>query len=676
MTVFRAGLGVLAAAGCAALTGEAQAVDIPEVGDETLTIDISNTSELRYHFDNRNNAPVDPANPRLEPSQLVDDNYGEWLNRLYLRSYYWKFSLGLRLDSAVYFNTLDRQGAQDLVSDELGYGNLDLENRFNRDLHTRYSSLVYPAKLWIGFKHKWIEATAGDFYEQLGRGLVFSVRKIDEVGIDTTVRGGKLKLRKKWDDFRLEGAVFGGQLNPLRIDFPTGRILHGGGSPMFFAFPEVEDFEYWDSTGVDEFVPGRERARPSYLEDNVLGGSLSMGPKQFQAGLNGAILFRQSNSEDLVRCLEGAATPEERGGCDADFPSFGEPDASRSHDQIRNFSGSLRVPTVEGIFDAYVEVAGQQQTKGRVSAINPDDSLQAVDDLWGYAVYGDLHFYAGPLTITLEGKHYRQFFPLAANINLSDPTFGALEYNTINYSLPPTTEANYVEQFGAPDVCISGGRGRVDAKIAEKLNLYGWVGRYVSFTEIDTTNNECDNADSNRTDTWDTAAGTEIDSKDGKSQYWAWVGARVADSPAPVPAIGSGDTTIFYREGYVRYDLSQHLAGPFSVSAVGNHRKRHMPGEAAEPWNEGENLLALNYNPHFSFVFGHEYQTREGIDPAHYFNGFIQYRSMADDDWVDQLTDTVRLFVGQRRAAVRCVAGICRKYPAFEGAKLELVSRF
>jgi hypothetical protein len=36
----------------------------------------------------------------------------------------------------------------------------------------------------------------------------------------------------------------------------------------------------------------------------------------------------------------------------------------------------------------------------------------------------------------------------------------------------------------------------------------------------------------------------------------------------------------------------------------------------------------------------------------------------------------VQLFVDQRRAALRCIAGICRVYPAYEGARLEVVSRF
>ena len=140
------------------------------------------------------------------------------------------------------------------------------------------------------------------------------------------------------------------------------------------------------------------------------------------------------------------------------------------------------------------------------------------------------------------------------------------------------------------------------------------------------------------------------------------------------PELG-GPTAVFYREGYVRYDFSQQLGKKFSLSMLGYHRKRYEPVGLAKPWNEGENILALNFNPHFSFIFGYEYQTRPGF-PTHYFNGAIQYRSKSNKKWYHQLTDQVRLFVGQRRAAFRCVGGTCRVFPAFEGGKLELVSRF
>jgi hypothetical protein len=660
---------VLCGVALCGVEGDAWAIDVDDVGGETLTIDINNTSEIAYHFDNRNDTDVAGT---LTPAQHVDDNYGEWYNRLYIRANYWKFSLGVRVDSAVYFNTFDRDDARELILDELGPpGDLDLENRFARELHSRYTSLIYPTKLWLGFKHKELEVTLGDYYLNLGRGLVFNVRKIDEVGVDTTVRGGKLKGSTEIDDFQIEGTLFGGQLNPIRIDFATGRILHGD-SPLFFGFPEAGDFEFFNSTSPDSFVRQTELAKPSYLEDSVVGGNLTLGPKQVQFGGNVAALFRQSNSEDKARCLElGARTADQ---CATDFPSFNTPEASRAHDQVINFSGTVRVPPIDETVDIYVEVAGQNQRQGRVTAINPDSTTKQEDDLWGYAVYANVNVTIDPIALTLEGKHYRSFFPLGANIDTITPGFSAGEYNIVTYSRPPTAESIYVEPIGAPDVCVTGGRARADLTLAPGKRVYAWLGHYTSFTEINASNNTCETDDSLRTETWDTAAGGEIDLEEGKTHYWGWIGARLTDAGAPIDTL-AGRSDVFYREGYVRYDFNQHLAGDFSLSAVGYHRRQYEPLTISQSWHEGENLLALNWSPHWSFIFGYEYQTRPGL-PTHYFNGAIQFRSKSHEHWYEQLTDLVRLYIGQRRAALRCVGGVCRVFPAFEGAKLELVSTF
>jgi hypothetical protein len=288
---------------------------------------------------------------------------------------------------------------------------------------------------------------------------------------------------------------------------------------------------------------------------------------------------------------------------------------------------------------------------------------------------------------------------------LTSPGFGAPEFGTVTYSQPPTTESIYVETIGSRDVCVSGGRGRLDANLSDHLNLYGWVGRYVSWSEInakleakelasptnptpdetptctpsgsDPLRPDVSRSDARRTDTWDSAVGGEINTEGGKSHYWAWIGTRATDRKVAVQVSSEipGESKVFYREAYIRYDLNQHLTGNFSLAALGYHRKRYEPDQQPEAWNEGENLIALNYNPHFAFIFGYEYQTRPG-QPVHYFNGAIQYRSKDSEHWYGMLADSIRLFVGQRRSALRCVGGVCRVFPAFEGAKLELVSRF
>ena len=117
----------------------------------------------------------------------------------------------------------------------------------------------------------------------------------------------------------------------------------------------------------------------------------------------------------------------------------------------------------------------------------------------------------------------------------------------------------------------------------------------------------------------------------------------------------------------------------------------------AKPWTEGENYAALQWSPHVSAILGVEYFLREQCIPARsatlsqamrpesdacfYVNGGLQWRSGSTwaetpKKYIAQLFDGVGLFVGQRRGAIRCVSGVCRQFPAFEGARLEITSRF
>jgi len=695
-------------AALSALCAPVEAIEIPEVGGETMRVLLTNTTELAYRFDNRDDNNAGTA--VLVPQNVVNDNYLEFYNRLYARVDYWKFRLGVRLDSAVYALELDRQGVQDLVSDRVGEpGDLALENRLNRELHSRYTDLIYPAKLNLRFKHRRFEATVGDFYVHLGRGMVFSVRKIDELGVDTTVRGAKVKGGFKAGGVNVQGTAFAGQLNPLRIDVPNGRILHGDGSPLFFGFPKAGDFPFFEATGNDTFEERIDPARPSYLEDTVVGGNVTVAPSFATFEANAVALFRKSNSEDNQLCrLEG------RESCDAEFPVFSNSEATRSHDQIITYSGAVRIPPIENIFDAYVEVAGQHQQKGQFSrgeipidpntglpVGNPDPSatLTQVEDLNGYGIYANINLHAGAASFTIEGKHYQRFFPLGANIDLVNPGTSAPEYSIVFYSRPPTIAPIYTQFLGSPDICMTGGRVRTDVSLSDDFKLYGWAGYYRSLTEANPINNECKTTrtvseqvtdpDGNTTtvstevdapelvtNTVDLAAGTDFKFDHGQSHYIVWVGARDQQHPVPVASnVNFPPVTVFYREAYIRYDITQHLAGDFSLSALGFHQRRYEPAIVDKPWHEGENLLSLNWNPHFSFIFGVEYLLRPGF-PDTYFNGAVQYRAKNDQHWYDWVFNTVTAYVGQRRSALRCIGGVCRLYPAFEGARFEMVSVF
>jgi len=370
--------------------------------------------------------------------------------------------------------------------------------------------------------------------------------------------------------------------------------------------------------------------------------------------------------------------------CNELYPDLGDSGfPARTRDQVRTFSGSINVPNIFKHGDVYLEVAGQQLRSGHLTGIEADGAEARVGDLSGYAIYGSANAHWGPLTVSLEGKHYRSFFPLNANIDRVTPGFSAEEFETVAYSQPPTVEPIYVEAIGAPNVCMTGGRARADFRFTKSASVYAWAGRYVSFSESSASNEKCETKPEDQTNTWDLAVGSDLNFEEARSHSKAWVGARVTTHEIPTDRYVEleGFTDVFYQEGYIRYDVVKHLTGPFSLQFQGVHRRRHEPQKPSSPWYEGENYTALQWSPHISAIVGYEYLIEpdpesDDVNVNHYVNGGVQWKSGSHEKVWEQLFDTVQVFVGQRRGAVRCVSGVCRQFPPFEGAKIEIVSRF
>lgn len=684
-SLFALGL-ALATAGAPQL---AHAVEVEDVGGETLTIDITNTAIGNYLFDNRNDTLTGIA----PPSTIVDDTFGEFIDHLNLSVYYWRFRAGVRVDLNTYAGQLDDYDLRDIAAERLpddpgnpfgptGVDRYEYENAFRRELHTRYQNTIYPSKLFVGYTAPGVDVTIGDFYAQLGRGLVLSVRKIDEVGQDTTIRGFKTSFKKSFEDASLSVTALAGQANPLRVDDQTGRRLHGDGSLLFFGFPSADDFTYYtfDNTGATNYVT--DRARPSYLEDAIYGLSVEAGPRAVLFGAHASLLSRKSNGDSFIDC-EAAGSA----GCATTFPVFATTNDARLRDTIISASGSINIPNIANHGDAYLEVAVQHATDGRAIA-KDGEGYKRVEDNTGYGAYLTGTVREGPIAVTLEAKHYRSLLPLSGNISgsgASDRVFAAPEFDTVGYNQPPNADSYYQEPIGAPNVCITGGRARVDYQATDHQSVYSWFGVYNSLTEVDTTNIACDAEEDDRiTWTFDGAAGVDQAYEKGKTYIKAWIGARQTIHAGDHDTVNLEEPTDqFYREGYIRYDVAKHLAGDFTLQSQGFHRHRYEPVLSADWWNEGENYLALRWAPHFAFIFGFEYLGRPGCQPdpevgtCFYFSGGAQFKSSAaKENFAEMLFDTVNLFVGQRRGAIRCVSGVCRQFPPFEGAKLELTSRF
>jgi hypothetical protein len=627
---------------CASAAKRADAAGTANAGSEPIRVDITEATSIFYNANNRNSRAGDV-------SRSVDDDWGVWYNRLNAQASYKKWQAGLRIDSAWFYTaktptdvSLDllalRHGGtlpSSFTPSDANFFSLTTQAA-SRELTTRYVSWIYPSKYYVGYTTRDVEATVGDFYTQLGRGLVLSVRKIDELASDTTVRGGRMTGHLLQGTFRLRATALGGSLNPLRLDEASGRYLGVTNQVAsgFFAVTEA---------GMPRTLQGPfdTAVLPTYAPDRVVAAQIEGGVREVTLGIQASALDRQ-----LID--GGTGTPRAL-----------SPGTVRGAETIQTGSVSMNAPDLDGHGAAYLEVGVQELS--RPSFVTQFPSQLPSN---GHAVYGSVSVIERPVTLTLEGKHYRRFFPLSGNVDLAR----APEYIALQYSAPPTTEPFWVDtEFAGFNTCVTGGRLRSDVELRRGTSVYGALGHYRTWGES-VANEQCDTSVQNLNRVWDAASGFEIVSQHGKSRASAMVGSRFDNTDRLIPNSRGALTNVFYREVYVRYDIIQWLGGPFALKFQGWHRRRHQTlGGPPEPWLELQHLTAIEWAPKLTVGLGLEYTGNPAFPPT-YVNGVISYALSPSSN--------ISVFLGQRRGGLRCVSGVCRIFPPFEGVRIDATFRF
>lgn len=597
---------------------DARAVDLPKVGGAPVKLDITETSIVAQRFEAR------------EGENPSDQGYFAWLNRLNLVFGWKKFTLGARIDSSVYL----------LRPQDRDFTDPGLRRNAIVDGATRYRDAIYPAKLWLTYKTTGLEVTAGDSYVQFGRGLVLSLRKVDELGVDTTLFGGKVVLAK--DPFAV--TVIGGQVNPARVDEPTGRALF-----------------------LPTAIAGDPRARqPVFGSDRIVGAQIQAGRGLPISSSTHAVLldrcapytYRADGTVDDALLSSPFGTCEE--GARATWldtlPSNVSPMFTSR--QVINAGQSLEVPSLWGHGSVYLEGAIQRRER--------EDARDT--DVEGNALYGSVVATGGPVSNTLEVKSYRNFYPLAGSVNISR----ASAFANIAYSAPPTAEPVIQDSmFGQFNVCATGGRDRFDYRFTPTFLGYATFGFFE--TKSESIGGRCDRFGRSLADDKDATTNHVTDASLG----FEW---RFDDdkSIAFFNVTGRNDVTVkdlvYYRELSTQYSVTKYIKGPYAIELAGRHRWRQQDlenlrgnSERGEPWIQGEHYNALKVAPKWVVSQGFEYTTFLGL-PTYYVNGGVLYRLTSESN--------IRLYGGQNRGGLRCVSGICRQFPAFSGVRAELTLRF
>ncbi|HEY3256512.1 MAG TPA: DUF6029 family protein [Polyangiaceae bacterium] len=613
------------------LAPKLSALEPVDVFGAPVAIDITNTSTLAYNGDNRDTR----AN---QVATLANDDWGLFYNRLNVVANGSAWQAGLRLDNAWFFSSPNAtQIALDLVSSRPSSpGGAPAPVYFRQkvqeagvELSNRYINWLYPAKYYFTYTTPALELGLGDVYVAFGRGLVLSLRKMDELASDNTLRGARVTARVRGDQVSLRATAVAGSLNPLRIDPASGRYL-GVDSSVTPGFVKLTEAGMPRAVATD-FVPDTGNCASfgtcSYAPDRIFGAQAELSHKSAKFAIQGSLLERSTPlANDVVR----------------------------SADRITTGSASFELADLGGHGGAYLEVALQDLR-------HADRSTPKLD--LGQAVYLSVNILAGPLSLLFEGKHYRRFFPLLANVS----PLRAREFSMLAASAPPTTEALFIDTaFEGFNTCVTGGRLRPDLALSRIVSVYAWAGYYQSFAES-LANETCEVSHATRNQVLDSAVGVELRSRDRRSKMDISIGSRVDDSDRAL-LTDSGETHVFYREVYTRHQGTWALGGPFALELQGWHRRRHQTlGGPGVPWNEGDELIGFDYAPHWSVALGFSYDTNPAVPPT-YVNGQLGYRLSSDS--------SLSLFVGQRRGALRCVGGVCRVFPPFEGAALDLTLRF
>ncbi len=523
---------------------------------ESFTLGIVETMFVAYHGDIGPALQVetDKFNRPTEQTRFAD-----LLNRLNVDLQWRRFRLWTRFDTALYMDRPDGACGPEATTPFV------LRSRFCQ-------KPFWGEKVALEYVGRNFEATLGDFYVSFGRGLVLSIRKLDELGIDTTLRGGKLVFRN--GPFGM--TIVGGVTNIQNVDQATARY--------------VDD--------PNDFIGG---ARMEYrFADRVNVGAHIVGGFQ--------------------RDSEAPVDPKRR-------------------DSSLMYGATIDAPKLTRWLALYLEGAGQLTSKS-------DKRLM------GSALYGTLTGYFGKVAVLLEGKYYRDYQPWHASLPSA-----YVEFAPISYIQPPTAE-RIITELVAPVFSVAGARARVDWRLNPHVQVFASTAYF-----------EDDSSETNPLRFQDPYAGLELRWQNGRSHFFPSGGFRYEQERK---------TGKMHKEiGHVEWDFTQHLPHGLSLESQGFVLIRRDDLVTAENatgglfnprWTEGTAYVALKWTPHLVAAAGYEWTTRPSASRTqHYFNGSLQ--------WNITTASSLRLFVGGNRGGLRCISGICRDFPAFSGARLELVVR-
>ncbi len=148
---------------------------------QDFSLDVTNTFKYGYHFVND---PGDSSDPVDVESYREDDKYHDIYNSLDVSLSHGDYRLGGRFDLNLFAGTPFGQHC----------GGAGAGPSWCTEEPIRYINDFNAERIFLVVAKPEFDLTIGDFYASFGKGIALNVVKIDALGQDTALRGGKLQV--------------------------------------------------------------------------------------------------------------------------------------------------------------------------------------------------------------------------------------------------------------------------------------------------------------------------------------------------------------------------------------------------------------------------------------------------------------------------------------------------
>ena len=317
---------------------------------------------------------------------VVDDDYFLGVNRLNITGGAGDFSVWARFDTWKFWNR-----PQVLVQGKNPY-----RKHYELD------------RLNFRFENDGIELISGDYFLQLGRGIALSLRKSDEVSLETVLRGGKLSV--SGDDYKV--GTFAGRLSNSNLDPISNHTMPEFGDELGGVFLEY--------SGIGGVLVGAHGFHRIY-ETPVLPGDQDWSQTgglylDIPSVLDWAAFYVEVN---MQRRYQVGIFNNALGGVAASTLSFGDTNLLVEGAYLDDFEMST---SFEGLADQYPKVPlNRPPTLSRIR-----DEVITLGDYVGGRVRLEHSFREAGLLVHANGR-YRNNLPNSASPIVEYHGFGGFE---------------------------------------------------------------------------------------------------------------------------------------------------------------------------------------------------------------------------------------------------------